>query len=317
MSSPEVDSALFLLFPMNLVLSPILALVFIFLSILWFYPGGLAWALSRAQRSIPGPPGVVLALSGTAAHRALAGLGRSLQAIPLMAFSVGFTRFVVSSHPETAREILNSSAFADRPIKESAYELLFHRAMGFAPFGEYWRNLRRISANYLFSPRRIAAFGKQRRAIGEQMVGEVRELMGSYGEVEVKRVLHFGSLNNTMMSVFGKRFDFVKGEGVELEGMVREGYELLGVFNWSDHLPLLGWLDLQGVRKRCRGLVRRVSVFVGNIIEEHRKRREKFGGTVEDGVGDFVDVLLDLQEEEEELSDADMVAVLWVRFPKI
>ncbi|XP_010939200.1 cytochrome P450 78A5 [Elaeis guineensis] len=311
MSSSEVDSALFLLFPTNLVLSPILALVFVFLSVLWFYPGGLAWALSRAQRSIPGPPGIVLALSGTAGHRALAGLARSLQAIPLMAFSVGFTRFVVSSHPETAREILYSSAFADRPIKESAYELLFHRAMGFAPFGEYWRNLRRISANYLFSPKRISACGEQRRAIGERMVGEVKELMGRYGEVELKRVLHFGSLNNIMMSVFGKRFDFVKGEGVELEELVREGYELLGVFNWSDHLPLLGWLDLQGVRKRCRGLVRRVNVFVGNIIEEHRKRREKFGRTVEDGVGNFVDVLLDLQEEGEKLSDADKVAVLW------
>ncbi|XP_008785621.2 cytochrome P450 78A5-like [Phoenix dactylifera] len=309
MSSPEVDSALFFLFPTNLVLSPILALVLVFLSVLWLYPGGLAWALSRAQRSIPGPPGIVLALSGTAAHRALAGLARSFQAIPLMVFSVGFTRFVVSSHPDTAREILNSSAFADRPIKESAYELLFHRAMGFAPFGEYWRNLRRISATYLFSPRRIAAFGEHRRAIGEQMVGEVKELMGRYGDVEVKRVVHFGSLNNIMMSVFGKRFDFVKGKGVELEGLVREGYELLGVFNWSDHLPLLGWLDLQGVRKRCRGLVRRVNVFVGNIIEEHRQRRERFGGTAGDGVGDFVDVLLDLQEEK--LSDADMVAVLW------
>jgi hypothetical protein len=36
--------------------------------------------------------------------------------------------------------ILSSSAFADRPVKESAYELLFHRAMEFAPYGEYWRN---------------------------------------------------------------------------------------------------------------------------------------------------------------------------------
>ncbi|XP_010936450.1 cytochrome P450 78A5 [Elaeis guineensis] len=309
MSSPEVDFALFFLFPSSPFLSPILALFIVVLSVLWFHPGGLAWALSRVGRSIPGPPGIVLALSGTAAHRALAWLARSFQALPLMAFSVGFTRFVVSSHPNTAREILNSSAFADRPIKESAYELLFHRAMGFAPFGEYWRNLRRISTTYLFSPRRISASGKHRRAIGEQMVDEVKGLMGRYGEVEVKRVLHFGSLNNVMMSVFGKRFEFGKGEGEELEGLVREGYELLGVFNWSDHIPVLGWLDLQGVRKRCRRLVGRVNVFVGKVIEEHRQKRRNFGGSLEDGVGDFVDVLLDL--EEEKLSDVDMVAVLW------
>uniref|UniRef100_A0A803NEL1 Cytochrome P450 n=1 Tax=Chenopodium quinoa TaxID=63459 RepID=A0A803NEL1_CHEQI len=43
------------------------------------------------------------------------------------------TRFVIASEPETAKEILNSSEFADRPIKESAYELLFNRAMGLHP----------------------------------------------------------------------------------------------------------------------------------------------------------------------------------------
>lgn len=236
-----------------------------------------------------------------------------------MAFSVGSTRFVISSRPEPAKEILNSSAFADRPVKESAYELLFHRAMGFAPFGDYWRNLRRISSTHLFSPRRIACFGSFRREIGENMIQEVKSLMSKNGVVEIKRVLHFGSLNNVMMSVFGKRYDFLErenGEGVELEMLVREGYELLGMFNWSDHFALLGWLDLQGVRKRCRALVQKVNVFVGKIIDEHKmKRREKANGggydDVDDGSKDFVDVLLDLENGENSLTDSDMVAVLW------
>ncbi|XP_008787550.2 cytochrome P450 78A5-like isoform X2 [Phoenix dactylifera] len=308
MTSFDFETAPFLLFVPKTVLPPLIAVAAVVLAAVCLSPGGLAWALSRAPRSIPGPPGIVLALAGTAAHRALAGLARTLGAARLMAFSVGFTRFIVSSHPDTAKEILNSSAFADRPIKESAYELLFHRAMGFAPFGEYWRNLRRISATHLFSPRRVVAFGGHRLAIGAQMVEEIKALMRTDGVVEVKRLLHFGSLNNVMMSVFGKIFDFGKGEGLELEGLVKEGYELLGVFNWSDHLPLLGWMDLQGVRKRCRGLVERVNVFVGKIVEEHRRRRIDRGVPNEDG--DFVDVLLDL-EKEETLSDSDMVAVLW------
>ncbi|WOK98459.1 Cytochrome P450 [Canna indica] len=309
MSPPELDVASLLLLIPRTALSPILAVALIAFSVLCFFPGGIVWAFSKAHvRSIPGPPGFVSALSGSAAHRVLAGLAHSLNAVDLMAFSVGFTRFVVSSHPDTAKEILNSSAFADRPIKESAYELLFHRAMGFAPFGEYWRNLRRISSTYLFSPRRIAAFGEHRRVVGEKMVADVRDLMAKHGVMEVKKVLHFGSLNNVMMSVFGKRYDFGRGEGLELEGLVKEGYELLGLFNWGDHFPLLGWLDLQGVRKRCRSLVKRVNAFVGSIIEEHKKGRTD--GSLVDGKGDFVDVLLGL-EKEEKLSDADMVAVLW------
>ncbi|KAK3029936.1 hypothetical protein RJ639_038164 [Escallonia herrerae] len=295
----------------------VLAAVFGF----WLAPGGLAWALSkpRARSAIPGPSGfpilgLVFAFTGPLTHRVLAKLAATFKAVHLMAFSVGFTRFVISSQPETAKEILNSSGFADRPVKESAYELLFHRAMGFAPYGEYWRNLRRISATHLFSPKRIGSFSGVRGEIGSKMVEEIISLMERNGEVEVKRVLHFGSLNNVMMSVFGRCYDFGggEGEGFKLEGLVREGYELLGIFNWTDHFPVLGWLDLQGVRKRCKDLVSEVNAFVGKIIEEHRvKRAENGSGGDDEGSGDFVDVLLDLERGNNKLCDSDMIAVLW------
>lgn len=134
----------------------------------------------------------------------------------------------------------------------------------------------------------------------------MKKLMDRDGALEVKSVLHFGSLNNVMMSVFGRKYDFGKGEGLALELLVKEGYELLGIFNWSDHFPLLGWFDLQGVRRRCRALVAMVNSFVGQIIQEHRDK-----GNGGEGVDDdFVDVLLNLGEKER-LSDSDMVAVLW------
>lgn len=291
-----------------------------------FSPGGLAWALSKSRPShrhhgaaIPGPTGLPLVgllfafIGKNLPYRILSNLSKVLGAKPLMAFSVGLTRFVVSSHPDTAKELLNSSDFADRPVKESAYELLFHRAMGFAPYGEYWRSLRRISSTHLFSPRRIAAFGAFRRETGLKMAEEIRVLMGRDGGVEVRKVLHFGSLNNVMMSVFGRRYEFGSEGFCELEKMVREGYDLLGVFNWSDHFPLLGLLDLQGVRKRCKKLVLRVNDFVGKIIEDHRVKRVLMGQNITSvsESGDFVDVLLDL-EKENMLTKSDMIAVLWV-----
>ncbi|KAL2338229.1 hypothetical protein Fmac_012675 [Flemingia macrophylla] len=302
----------------------------VFLVVMFGYclvPGGLAWALSKLRLGttlnnkafIPGPSGfpvVGLAptFTGPLTHRVLAKLAHAFDANRLMAFSVGFTRFIISSHPDTAKEILSSSVFADRPVKESAYELLFHRAMGFAPYGEYWRNLRRISATHMFSPRRIAASGAFRAQVGAKMVKDIVSLVGKHGEVEVRKVLHFGSLNNVMMSVFGRSYVFGEGgDGCELEDLVREGYDLLGVFNWSDHFPLLGRLDLQGVRKRCRSLVDKVNVFVGKIILEHRLKRAAEG---EDKVrdvescGDFVDVLLEM-EKESKLQHSDMVAILW------
>ncbi|XP_039142020.1 cytochrome P450 78A5-like, partial [Dioscorea cayenensis subsp. rotundata] len=270
------------------------------------------WACSSRSpphSRIPGPPGTIFSLSGPLPHRALAKLSTSFQSLYLMAFSIGFTRFIISSHPDSAKEILNNSSFADRPIKESAYELLFHRAMGFAPFGDYWRTLRRLSSTHLFSPKKISSLAGQRMEIGTQMVAQIDSLMRKHGKVELKQVLHFAALNSIMMSVFGKKYEFGKGnDGLELEELVKEGYELLGVFNWSDHLPLIGWFDFQGVRRRCKNLIKKVDVFVLQIIKEHRERRSN--GSFDEINADFVDVLLHFQSEEK-LSDSDIIAVLW------
>ncbi|CAL4914938.1 unnamed protein product [Urochloa decumbens] len=324
------DYLLFLFPAATTVLSPLLAVLLLAASLIWLFPGGPAWAVhaiifrlrlrlrlragTNTPTPPPGAPGVLTALAGPAAHRALASLSRSLPGggAALSAFSVGLTRLVVASRPDTARELLSGAAFADRPVKDAARELLFHRAMGFAPSsgggGGYWRALRRLSSAYLFSPRSLAASAPRRAAIGERML---RRISAGGGEVAMRRVLHEASLEHVMATVFGARYDPESPEGVELEEMVKEGYELLGVFNWGDHLPLLGWLDLQGVRRRCRSLVARVNVFVGRIIEEHRQKKKKSGGdNGEPAAGDFVDVLLGL-ESEEKLSDSDMIAVLW------
>ncbi|XP_057518891.1 cytochrome P450 78A5-like [Amaranthus tricolor] len=332
MSVENLAFSFFLLPAISVLSLPIFFSFILFLSVFTFllYPGGLAWAVSlfktsgRRHSAIPGPSGLPLvglgfAFTSETTHRVLASIAKKLNATPLMAFSVGLTRYIIASQPELAKEILNSSEFADRPIKESAYELLFNRAMGFAPFGDYWRNLRRISATYLFSPSRISCFGVFREEIGRKMVEEVKNLRGKNGNVEIKNVLHFGSLNNIMMSVFGKGYDFFGGngngdEGEELEGLVKEGYELLGIFNWGDHLAPLKLLDLQGVRSRSKTLVEKVNVFVGRIIEEHKMDRNIKNGVKGENDGsskDFVDVLLDLEDGENKLDDSDMIALLW------
>eukprot|EP01018_Ginkgo_biloba_P003344 Gb_07315 [translate_table: standard] len=293
------------------VLGAVILMAVSTLLVYWAAPGGAAWGRLKRRPTIPGPSGwpVIgsLMVMGTLAHRHLARLADSHGARRLMAFSLGNTRAVISSHPDVAKEILNSPAFADRPIKESAYQLMFDRAIGFAPYSEYWRNLRRIATTNLFAPRRRAAFQKYRQNAVASVLQNVQGSMSERGSVEVRRFLQSASLNNVMRSVFGRSYDFGSGdeEAEELAGMVREGYELLGAFNWGDHLPLLRFLDLQRIRKRCSALVPRVNAFVQKIIDDHRA-----APVGHDAEADFVDVLLSLQGNDK-LSDSDMVAVLW------
>lgn len=105
--------------------------------------------------------------------------------------------------------------------------------------------MRRISATHLFSPnKRIAALGEFIRDIGLKMVSEIKSLAERNGEVlEIRKVLHFGSLDNVMKRVFGRSYEFGDESKVgvcELEGLVSERYELLGIFNWSDHFSYFG-----------------------------------------------------------------------------
>ena len=108
-------------------------LMFISVFAFWLSPGGLVWALPKTRvhvvqtrTAMAGPFGLpllgfVFVFTGSLTHRVLSNLAEAFKAKSVMAFSVGFTRFIISSHPDTAKEILNSSDFADRPVKESAY----------------------------------------------------------------------------------------------------------------------------------------------------------------------------------------------------
>ncbi|KAL9303019.1 putative flavonoid 3'-monooxygenase [Arabidopsis thaliana] len=302
----------------NLAFS-LLAVTIIWLAIslfLWTYPGGPAWGkylfgrlISGSYKTgnvIPGPRGFPLVgsmslMSSTLAHRRIADAAEKFGAKRLMAFSLGETRVIVTCNPDVAKEILNSPVFADRPVKESAYSLMFNRAIGFAPHGVYWRTLRRIASNHLFSTKQIRRAETQRRVISSQMV-EFLEKQSSNEPCFVRELLKTASLNNMMCSVFGQEYELEKNH-VELREMVEEGYDLLGTLNWTDHLPWLSEFDPQRIRSRCSTLVPKVNRFVSRIISEHRNQTG-------DLPRDFVDVLLSLHGSDK-LSDPDIIAVLW------
>ncbi|XP_043723738.1 cytochrome P450 78A5-like [Telopea speciosissima] len=296
-------------YPWPLLLLLLLFSLFPFFLNYWLIPGGFAWRNQHKYSSFPTLPGPfgwpllgIIPAMGHLSHRKLAELSASLGATRLMAFSMGPTRVIISSHPDTAKEILSGSAFSDRPTKESSRLLMFERAIGFAPSGEYWRNLRRIAANHMFSPRRISALEGLRQRIGDEMLERVRKEMEWRGFVEVRGIVQKGSLDNVVESLFGRFLGLERKE--ELSLMVEEGYELIEKFNWEDYFPL-GFLDFYGVRRRCHKLAIKVNGLLLQVIEERRKEEGEYRGR-----DDFLSVLLTLPNEDQ-LSDSDMVAVLW------
>ncbi|KAK4411605.1 cytochrome [Sesamum angolense] len=117
-----------------------------------------------------------------------------------------------------------------------------------------------------------------------------------------------------MGSVFGKRYDPTEDaeEFRVLNAIVKEGFELLGVFNWSDYLPWLSYFyDPSRIVAHCEALVPRVRKLVKAIIEQHQLKNQHENNISDNA--DFVDVLLSL-DGDEKLNEDDMIAVLWAIF---
>lgn len=185
---------------------------------------------------------------------------------------------------------------------------MFDRAIGFAPAsGDHWRSLRRIVSHHMFSPRRISAMEGLRSRIAIEMVEQVSDEMAAKGFVEARRIFQQGSLRSMAESMFGRTND---GSVEAIGELVKEGYEVMGTFNWDDYFPTMRFLDFQGVGRRCRTLSGQVKNVVGQIVED--RRRDQSGSQGDEDVTDFLGALLSLPEKDR-LSDSDMVAVLWVR----
>lgn len=187
---------------------------------------------------------------------------------------------------------------------------MFNRAIGFAPNGTYWRLLRKIASSHLFAPRKISAHEPARSLECTSMLNDITTEQSLHGFVVLRKHLQAASLNNIMEIVFGKSYNKVGDvdESMELQEMVREGFELLGAFNWSDHLPWLNYFyDPFHIKERCMALVPQVKKFIKKIINEHKLRGSV--NLLDDS--DFVDVLLSL-DGQDNLSEDDMVAILWV-----
>jgi isoflavone 2'-hydroxylase len=190
---------------------------------------------------------------------------------------------VIVSSPSAVEECFtkNDVILANRPRtlvgKHLAYNFTDLLA---SPYGDHWRNLRRISALEIFSNNRLNMFLGIRSDEVKHLLWKLsRNSCQGFAKVELKSMFSELTFNIIMRMVAGKRY---YGEDVKYEeearkfrGLVKEIVALRSVSNPGQFVPVLRWIDRGGFEKKVVGVSKRMDTFLQGLIDEKRSKDEK------------------------------------------
>ncbi|XP_022149454.1 cytochrome P450 81D1-like [Momordica charantia] len=167
--------------------------------------------------------------------------------------------------------------------------------MAVAPYGDHWRNLRRIGALEIFSTTRMNLFSGIRE-------GEVKRLMRKRSSLVEFTVVEPGSMildlmfNIIMRMVAGKKYyeDDMSNDGKsrKFREVVKEIMAHGGATNPGDFIPIWNWIDPTGLEKKIMKLGNTMDELLQELIDEIRNQKGE-GNTM-------IEHLLPLQKTEPE-----------------
>ncbi|CAL4959124.1 unnamed protein product [Urochloa decumbens] len=266
----------------------------------------------RAGDLPPSPPGALPLIGhihqlGRLPHRALRSLAASHG--PVILLRLGSAPTVVVSSAAAAEEAMKTrdAAFASRPRSAMADRLVYgSRDITFAPYGEYWRQARRVCTVHLLSHRRTASFRRVREREAAALVARVRHHAAADrgGAVNMSDALFCYSKAVVTRAAFGDGEYGLDGDegGDKLRRVFADLQELLMATPVREVAPWLGWVDtLTGLDARAKHTFDALDGVLERVIADHRARRRRHqdGQRVledDDDHRDFVDVLLDVNE---------------------
>ncbi|KAI7725776.1 hypothetical protein M8C21_013947 [Ambrosia artemisiifolia] len=224
---------------------------------------------------------------------------------PIFTIKLGFHQALVVNNAELARECLtkNDKAFASRP-KALAFELMAYNyaVLGFTPYGDYWRQVRKIVMLEVLSQRRVEMLEHLRVSELRASIKSIYDVWlrnketGNSDMVKVDISHWFGELilNILVRILSGKRFSPNDKEGVRFQVVIRKYFELLGAFVASDYIPFLKFFDVGGYRKRMIKTADDLDEIVEGWLKEQKVKRKSV--TQHEGNQVLINVLINILE---------------------
>ncbi|XP_026451039.1 cytochrome P450 71A1-like [Papaver somniferum] len=232
----------------------------------------------------------------------------------LMLLYLGNVPTLVVSSAELVKQIFHTHdhVFASRPSSYVAKKFSYnYKDFAFTPYGEYWKQMRKICVLQLLNAKRIHLF----RSIRTEEVASMLDKISSGSRTSVssspeKKNFVAIDLTETLMSftsdvicrvAFGRKYSDEEIIGRKFGDMVRDMFCLFTVENVGDFIPWLSWVNnFNGLYRKVDKTFKEIDGFLEVVVEEHiqvRKTRAS-SSTLSDFTTeeDLVDVLLGIHE---------------------
>ncbi|KAG9440735.1 hypothetical protein H6P81_020900 [Aristolochia fimbriata] len=230
---------------------------------------------------------------------------------------IGLHRVVVVNSWEMAKECLatNDRVLASRPSMAAGKYLCYNFAVfGFSPYGDYWREIRKIATHELLSARRLDLLKSVRTTEVDLAVNDLykkcvmikKDGINNTSPIKVDMKEWFADLtfNNVGMTVVGKRYfgsnvtEEDVSEARKFRGLIVDFFIHSGNPVPSDAFPVLERFDIGGYIRAMKKTAKDLDSLASVWLKEHRYRRRQYDSDDHRGPDrDFLDVLLTIMDK--------------------
>ncbi|WVZ79244.1 hypothetical protein U9M48_026846, partial [Paspalum notatum var. saurae] len=234
-------------------------------------------------------------LVGALPHRAMRDL--AARHGPLMLLRLGGLRVVVASSADAAREVMKTRDlnFATRSMSRTM-KLAFPtgtEGIIFAPYGEPWRQIRKLCTVELLSARRVQSFRSVREGEAARLLRAVASAAAATTParaVNLSEMIAAYAADSAARTVIGSSF---KGRDAFL-ALLERSVKMFAQMSLPDLYPSS---RLAMLISRMPGRMRRqrkeLVAFADSVVQEHEENKASGDGSKED----LLDVLLRIQKE--------------------
>ncbi|KAF9601309.1 hypothetical protein IFM89_018737 [Coptis chinensis] len=263
----------------------------LFLSLIFLLWINSLW-VTKSSNLPPSPPKLPiighLHYLSTLPHRSFHALSQKYG--PIMLLNLGCTPTLVVSSTEIVKKIIkiHEVIFSNRPMTTAVKVFLYGgKDLAFAPYGDYWKQARKMCVMDLLSANRVRSFRFIREEEASNMVNKIKQYSSSIGTNVNLSTMIVGATNSIISrAALSRNLEGERG-GNQYADLANEVMDLFGVFCMKDVFPSLGWVDvLTGLDARMKRCSKEIHEFLDEVIEDHLVSRKP------DDRKDLVDLVL-------------------------